>query len=581
MLRRLILPLLIIIISAGLMIAQENRSLQVNLTSFSDQSDSQAPTQVLIVPHHNLVSAQRSQLFADAIAAGARSKKIVLLSPNHYESGTGLIQTTDQIWETSLGTIQPNSALIAELLAAGVKNEPTSFNNEHGIRTILPDIVTYFPDATIVPLILSNRLTQQQSTDLANLLNQQCSDCLVIVSVDFSHYQPAILADLHDKLSLRALQNLDLDALYAEVEVDSPSSLVVAAQIAKQRQAQRFTLKNQTNSGNLIQDYDEPTTTHIFAWYAAGDPVSPAPSLTFLLGGDVMLDRSVADQYFFKTGDFTTILSRWSDRTFWGTDLAMLNLEGPISPTPVDNNTQANNLVFNFPPESIKVVTGLNLNAVSLANNHSLNAGKSGLANTEKVLSDAKVTPIGGPSDSDTVKTATFTGQTINLHVITVHTLSSNPNLTTLIQSLKKTDNDRVLIFPHWGTEYATKHSSSQASQAHAWVEAGADLVVGAHPHVVQDAEVYQGVPIIYSLGNFIFDQWFSVETQRGMMIGGEFSADGLRLFGLPIGIINSQPYLLSGAEKLERIDRIYSPLSEYVRSTPAGSELYFPLVQE
>jgi poly-gamma-glutamate synthesis protein (capsule biosynthesis protein) len=224
------------------------------------------------------------------------------------------------------------------------------------------------------------------------------------------------------------------------------------------------------------------------------------------------------------------------------------------------------------------VIKALRVNAVSLANNHSANAGKDGLANTRKVLEAEKIAAIGGPGDADTGRTASFTGQNLTLHVIGVHTLASHPDLTAVIKDLKKTANDRVLVMPHWGAEYKTVHGSSQAADAHAWVDAGADLVIGAHPHVVQDSETYKGVPIVYSLGNFIFDQWFSVETQRGMLVGGEFTDQGLRLFGLPVGIKDSQPYLLKGEEKKQRLERIYEPLAQFRRETPLGTELFFPV---
>ena len=532
----------------------------------------------LIVPHHQLVATQRAELFTQAATTGLKPKTIVLVSPNHYESGSGAIQTTPQSWSTDAGIIDPDLDLIKRVEKDGVTEEIGSFTNEHGIRNILHDIAHTFPGAKIVPLIIGSKATQSQATKLADDISDVCPDCLVIASVDFSHYQPAKLGELHDAVSIRALDNLDLDTLTKVAEVDSPLSLVLASRFATDRAAGHFVLKNHTNSGVLVKDLDGEGTTHLFGWYEPGAKTVPAASVSFLLGGDIMLDRSVADQYFFKNGGkFTQVVDKFSPRTFWGADLGMLNHEGPIASGPVDNNVTSNNLVFNFPPQSIDVVKALHVNAVSLANNHSLNAGQAGLENTRSVLTAAGVTPVGGPSDVDTVKALTISGQGISLHVITVLTLDSNPDLSSLIKSLKQTASDRVLVFPHWGVEYQTTHSSGQASQAHAWIDAGADLVIGAHPHVVQDSELYKGVPIIYSMGNLIFDQGFSVETQRGMLVGGEFTDQGLRIFGLPVGIKSSAPSLLTGAEKATRLSRIYDPLKSSLRTTETGTELYFP----
>ncbi len=332
----------------------------------------------------------------------------------------------------------------------------------------------------------------------------------------------------------------------------------------------------------FIDDVTLPTAHPI---PTAAPAPSPSPtstqqpaSLTFMLAGDIMLDRSVADLYFFKNGGrFTDVLTKFDLDVFKGVDLGLVNLEGPISAQTVSNDTTSTNLIFNFPPEALEVAKALGVNAVSLANNHSANAGKAGLANTREVLTAAGIAPIGGPADSDIDKTFSVTGKGLILHVIGVHSLGGSPDLFALIASLKKSPTDRVLVFSHWGAEYQTAHGATQEELAHDWVDAGADLVVGAHPHVVQDAEVYKGVPIIYSLGNFIFDQWFSTETERGMLLGGEFTNDGLRLYGLPIGINKARPYLLAGTEKATRLERIYQPLTEYMRDSEQGQEVFVP----
>src|SRR5690606_33310167 len=70
-----------------------------------------------------------------------------------------------------------------------------------------------------------------------------------------------------------------------------------------------------------------------------------------------------------------------------------------------------------------------------------------------------------------------------------------------------------IVVYPHWGEEYATTSSPRQQSLAHAFIDAGADAVIGSHPHVVQELELYNEKLIAYSLGNFVFDQYFSEET--------------------------------------------------------------------
>jgi poly-gamma-glutamate synthesis protein (capsule biosynthesis protein) len=78
---------------------------------------------------------------------------------------------------------------------------------------------------------------------------------------------------------------------------------------------------------------------------------------------------------------------------------------------------------------------------------------------------------------------------------------------------------DQVIVFAHWGSEYETVANPAQVSLAQAFVESGADLVVGAHPHVTQNRGEYSQVPLVYSLGNFVFDQYFESGVRCGEII--------------------------------------------------------------
>src|SRR5205807_509239 len=82
----------------------------------------------------------------------------------------------------------------------------------------------------------------------------------------------------------------------------------------------------------------------------------------------------------------------------------------------------------------------------------------------------------------------------------------------------------RVVVFAHWGDEDSPTANGWETAAAHDFVDAGADLVVGAHPHVVQPHEVYKGRAIFYSLGNFIFDQGFSYGTTHALALEADFS---------------------------------------------------------
>jgi poly-gamma-glutamate synthesis protein (capsule biosynthesis protein) len=94
--------------------------------------------------------------------------------------------------------------------------------------------------------------------------------------------------------------------------------------------------------------------------------------------------------------------------------------------------------------------------------------------------------------------------------------LANDPNLSKIIADAKAQVDILVVSF-HFGVEYSPANTR-QKQLAHAAIDAGADIVVGGHPHVMQRVETYNGKPIFYSLGNFIFDQYFSPYTLEGMV---------------------------------------------------------------
>ncbi|AKM82651.1 TPA: hypothetical protein DD449_01065 [Candidatus Berkelbacteria bacterium] len=269
-------------------------------------------------------------------------------------------------------------------------------------------------------------------------------------------------------------------------------------------------------------------------------------TFNFIIGGDVMLGRAVAWHF---DNDVTKAFENLPAEIFADKDLAMVNLEGPISSENIKPDPTANNFTFNFPVNSINTLNYLNLNAVSLGNNHSENQGSAGLNTTRDLLAKNDIVAIGSEKNFDDNSVSEFKGSGINLSVITINTLASKDDLTASIEKEKARGN-LVMVFPHWGNEYQSTHSSSQQQLARSWIDAGADIIIGSHPHVLQDAEIYNNKLIFYSLGNLIFDQNFSEETQRGMILAGKFVNEEVEITFLPTKIAKYQVSLLQEKEK-------------------------------
>lgn len=87
---------------------------------------------------------------------------------------------------------------------------------------------------------------------------------------------------------------------------------------------------------------------------------------------------------------------------------------------------------------------------------------------------------------------------------------------------------DVVVVVPHWGTEYAPRANQRQRRIARTLLDAGADAIIGGHPHVVQDYELYKGKPIVYSLGNFVFDGFEDEDTLTGWAVFVDFDRKGV-----------------------------------------------------
>ena len=519
------------------------------------------------VPHHDLLAKDRAD-YLMRISNGISPKTIILVSPNHFDTGSSQIITTSKVWDLGTTQVEPAVEIIGKLSRELVNAEDNAFLGEHGIKNILPDISSSFPKAKIVPIIIKQDVSKEKVALLADNLIKNCTDdCLLIASVDDSHYQPASLSDLHDSLTIRALNNLDEDLIW-RAEVDSNQSLALLIAWSKAQGTNKFRLEKNTNSGIIAGDRDAEATSYIFGDFERGDKnAAITDEITFTVAGDSMFDRAV--DYKFRDNKIYDIFANFGDRVLSGTDLSMLNLEGPISAEPIPAD-QSEGLIFNFPPKTVDVLKWLDINAVSLANNHTMNAGKTGFSNTLKVLKEKNIIPIGSANTFDETSIARFGSGTNKLSVITIESLEVSKDLTEIIKAEKAAGN-RVMIMPHWGTEYEPIHSASQEKLAHSWIDAGADIVIGSHPHVVQDAEMYKSRAIFYSIGNFVFDQTWSEPTQKGLIVAGKFKGDTLELVLLPTVSKKIQPELLRGADKTDFITKIRAELGLPTSDTGLG----------
>lgn len=300
---------------------------------------------------------------------------------------------------------------------------------------------------------------------------------------------------------------------------------------------------------------DEPTSFLNQSKITARPIPTPTPSTKITFAGDLMVDRLV--YYRYKNQGLEKIFENFPPNFFKTSDIAVVNLEGPISSEDIVDDVSPDNLIFNFPKQTPGLLKFLGVTHVSLANNHTLNDSFSGLERTQNILTDSGVSFFGNPSrldDTSSIQVNTSTP----VSFIGINLLS-NMDMNEVSSLIKKEKNEGrfVSIFVHWGSEYQTKHSAHQEALAHQLVEFGADAVIGSHPHVVQDSEIYKNKLIVYSLGNFVFDQLFSIETQTGCIVSLEIEKKSIKAKFIPISIKNIKVTLLEGEDRSKVLERI------------------------
>ena len=179
-------------------------------------------------------------------------------------------------------------------------------------------------------------------------------------------------------------------------------------------------------------------------------------------------------------------------------DLTIVNFEGTLSN---QGTRQDKQFAFRGKPEYVQILTSSSVEAANLANNHSADYGDVSLSDTIKYLNEAGISNFIGTN------TAIRDVNGISVGLVGIDALDETEaaKLENVIGSVKSLGAQLVIVSIHWGEEKATAPNDTQIELAHKAIDAGADLVLGTHPHVLQGIEKYNGKYIAYSLGNFCF----------------------------------------------------------------------------
>lgn len=256
---------------------------------------------------------------------------------------------------------------------------------------------------------------------------------------------------------------------------------------------------------------------------------SPIAKLVFV--GDIMLSRAIG-RIIEKTGDPGFPFARIA-QTIQSANLAIANLENPVS---VSGTDQGSVYSFRADPNVIVGLAATGFDIVSLANNHMLDWGSDAVRDTidtlrlrgiESVGAGETIAQANAPvirvvhgmrvgflSHTTLYRTSQEARETYGVSATQPDAILANVRA---LKESKKTD--VIVVLMHWGDEYEVRASAAQRDFARQLIAAGANVVIGHHPHVAQEVEQVRGAWVAYSLGNFVFDQNFSEDTRTGLLL--------------------------------------------------------------
>ncbi len=273
--------------------------------------------------------------------------------------------------------------------------------------------------------------------------------------------------------------------------------------------------------------------------------IAPIPEIkepdyvTLTFGGDIMLDRGVRNSVEKNFGgDYSALFEKLE--ILKDSDVVFANLEGTAS----DKGEDLGNLYsFRMDPSVLPALKGAGVSVLSLANNHIGDFGREAFSDTLSRMRENEIFYTGAGENKEEAELPVVIekyGMKIGFLGFSDKgpasmeagenragiLLASDPRFDEIVKRAASFV-DYLIVSFHFGEEYQTVHNARQEELAHRAIDNGAKIVVGSHPHVIEDTEVYGNGYIAYSLGNFIFDQGFSEATMQGMLLGVKLYKDG------------------------------------------------------
>ena len=333
------------------------------------------------------------------------------------------------------------------------------------------------------------------------------------------------------------------------------------------------------------------------AWITVFNPSSsvvnaePKENVSVAVTGDVMFARKMPNVLSLDSSPFEGV----SDVTS-AVDLLLINFENAAT---TSGDALKGDVPLKCDPEYVPLAKANNVTVAALANNHALDYGIAGMNDTIANLKSADITPMGAGNNADEAQKEVV--KEINGRKITILNYMDSENFAEYSQDVMpyatdssagysaydsdvaksqieaNNDSDFIIAYMHFGNEYSNSPNENQEKIAHELIDFGADAVVGAHPHVTQGIEMYNGKPIFYSLGNFIFDQ-SNTATHSAYFVKFDLVNDSCQATVYPIYISNYLPQYMSSDDGTSLLEGLSPQCSEMEITDNGTGKLSFNL---
>jgi poly-gamma-glutamate synthesis protein (capsule biosynthesis protein) len=514
----------------------------------------QSRVRAAVLPQHALAADTLANHWKD-LAEKTDPEVIYIVGPAHWNQGNGKLQTMRGVFKTAFGVVETGDQAVNALIDEGVvSHEPASFSEEHAVGVHMPFIAAYFPDAKVVPVLGKSYTGDAEARALlAGLADMQ--NGLLISSLDFSHYERSEEADDRDAETITYFDEMNtshIDTL-SSAYLDSPFAANAFLRFSRTQGCQTD-LVWRDDSGRMFHQEARATTSYMI-WHCIDGVVDREITLNAV--GDVMLSRGVGEVLVRKDGlqQLAPIVQSLAEA-----DMTFVNLESVVSD--IDREC-AKKYCFKADPETaMPVLKQFGTTHASVINNHNSDYSRVAWEDSVTRLEQAKITPVGGYRNDSGMRVTEHDGTTFAW--LGFDTTRFALPVADLQDAVRKADvaADHVIISFHWGIEYQHQPSSAQRRLARASIDAGADVVLGHHPHVLQGVERYKNGLIAYSLGNFVFDQ-SGADRSESVIARIGFADSGGALILTPVRIEEFLPRMANPKEAQDTLSRIAEWSSE------------------